>query len=130
MPITTKSSNHKYKALLKTLVSEQRELGKRMQRRFGGVSIQLEPDDEAAQAIGSITRDMEAATMERERETLTEIEAAISRIRKGEYGICESCQRAISDARLRALPWARLCIFCASLTASSPEEYLRVRRAS
>jgi DnaK suppressor protein len=39
---------------------------------------------------------------------LTEVEAALGRIRKGTYGICELTGRPIPAARLRALPWARL----------------------
>lgn len=39
---------------------------------------------------------------------LAEVEAALDRLRHGTYGICELTGRAISGARLRALPWARL----------------------
>ncbi len=31
----------------------------------------------------------------------------------GNLGICESCGEQIADARLKALPWARLCVRCA-----------------
>jgi len=130
MPNITKSSNHKYSALKKRLLSEQRELGQRLQIRLGDVSVEQEPDDEAAQATSSITRDMTVATIERERATLAAIEAALKRIEKGRYGVCESCGTAISDARLKALPWARLCISCANRMTPSPSEYFRLREAS
>jgi RNA polymerase-binding protein DksA len=48
------------------------------------------------------------------RDHLSEIDAAISRIEKGTYGVCERCGQPISDARLRARPVARACITCAS----------------
>jgi RNA polymerase-binding transcription factor DksA len=32
----------------------------------------------------------------------------------GTYGECESCHRRIPEARLEAMPAARLCIECAS----------------
>ena len=32
----------------------------------------------------------------------------------GTYGECESCHRRITEARLEAMPAARLCIECAS----------------
>jgi DnaK suppressor protein len=32
----------------------------------------------------------------------------------GTYGLCESCGEPIAEARLEAMPAARLCITCAS----------------
>ena len=48
------------------------------------------------------------------RETLTDIDAALERFERGEYGICESCGGPIGEDRLEAMPAARLCITCAS----------------
>jgi RNA polymerase-binding protein DksA len=48
------------------------------------------------------------------RETLTDIDAALAKFDNGTYGICESCGKPISEARLEAMPAARLCITCAS----------------
>ena len=42
--------------------------------------------------------------------TLAEIDAALRRIDEGTYGTCEFCGEPIGAGRLRALPWARLCI--------------------
>ena len=124
------NSNSKYKAIEKKLLSEQQELGKRIQSHLADVFVEREPDDEVALATYGVNRDMSAATLERERATLAEIEAALERIAKGHYGLCESCETAISEARLRALPWARLCISCASTITASPANYLRLRTAS
>ena len=38
---------------------------------------------------------------------LAEVEAALERIRKGTYGICEATGSHISPERLRAVPWCR-----------------------
>jgi RNA polymerase-binding protein DksA len=121
---------HKFKALEKKLLSEREELARRIQTHLAEVYVEHEPDDEVAQATYSINRDMSAATIERERKTLAEIDTALKRIASGEYGICASCEEPISEARLRALPWARLCITCASRTSASPANYLRLRTAS
>ena len=62
---------------------------------------------------------IDRASEESERETLraeirvedaelSEIEAALERIRQGTYGRCELTGRPISSARLRAIPWTRL----------------------
>ena len=48
------------------------------------------------------------------RETLTDIDAALAKFDDGNYGVCESCGGPISEARLEAMPAARLCITCAS----------------
>src|SRR5207302_3323720 len=48
------------------------------------------------------------------RENLQDIDAALGKMDQGTYGLCESCGRPISDARLEAMPAARLCIACAS----------------
>jgi RNA polymerase-binding transcription factor DksA len=42
--------------------------------------------------------------------TLDAIEAALARIDAGTYGTCEVCGRPIGVERLRAIPWASLCI--------------------
>ena len=47
-------------------------------------------------------------------ETLHEIEHALGKMEDGTYGRCESCGGEIGDARLEAMPAARLCIRCAS----------------
>jgi len=43
-----------------------------------------------------------------------EIEEALIRITKRTYGACERCHQPIMKARLRALPYARLCVACKS----------------
>jgi len=47
-------------------------------------------------------------------ETLQEIEDALRKLNDGTYGSCESCGSPIAEARLEAMPAARLCITCAS----------------
>ena len=49
-----------------------------------------------------------------EKVVLGEIEAAIGRIEDGSYGQCETCGVKIPKARLEALPYAALCVQCAS----------------
>jgi DnaK suppressor protein len=49
-----------------------------------------------------------------EKEVLEQIEAALQRISDGSYGRCEDCGRAIAKARLDAIPYAALCVTCAS----------------
>jgi DnaK suppressor protein len=48
------------------------------------------------------------------RDTLQEIDAALEKLDRGTYGRCELCGNPVGDARLEAMPAARLCISCAS----------------
>jgi len=61
-----------------------------------------------------------------ERKLLLEIQDAVGRIDDGTYGICEGDGSPIPKARLRAIPWARYCVDCASLS----EKGLLVREYS
>ena len=47
-------------------------------------------------------------------DTLEHIEVALQKFDDGTYGRCEGCGGAIAEARLEAMPAARLCITCAS----------------
>jgi DnaK suppressor protein len=49
-----------------------------------------------------------------------EIDAALQRILKARYGICETCGDAIALARLRALPAARYCTDCEARNEKQP----------
>jgi DnaK suppressor protein len=44
--------------------------------------------------------------------TVRGIETALQRLEAGEFGTCSGCRCRISDARLRALPFADLCHAC------------------
>ena len=50
----------------------------------------------------------------RERQKLEQIESALSRMENGEYGFCEDCGENIPVGRLKAMPFATLCVKCKS----------------
>jgi len=52
--------------------------------------------------------------MENEGVTLDQIEASLERIEEGTYGHCEECGAKIPKTRLNAIPYATLCVRCAS----------------
>lgn len=51
---------------------------------------------------------------DRDREKLSEIEDALDRIKDNTYGDCEECGEPITENRLRALPFTRVCVECQS----------------
>ena len=112
MPTMTRTLRGKFSVLKKELASQRNELRMRIDRHRMEVVMDHELDDEAATAVENASKDMLAATLERERRTLNEIELALIRMKKGEYGTCDSCGAAIPRARLDALPWAGLCVHC------------------
>lgn len=61
-------------------------------------------------ATATYDRGLDQGLEEGAQQTLQEIDAALRRIDEGTYGICAVCGKPIGAERLRALPWARLCI--------------------
>lgn len=49
-----------------------------------------------------------------EHDEIVAIDDAIQRLELGTYGACEECFKAIEKARLKALPFVRLCVKCQS----------------
>ncbi len=45
---------------------------------------------------------------------LYDVERALTRIQEGTYGRCRRCGQPIDPARLKAIPYARYCLTCAS----------------
>lgn len=50
----------------------------------------------------------------REKLKLKQIEQALLKMENGEYGICESCDEDIPVGRLKAMPFASMCVKCKS----------------
>ena len=65
---------------------------------------------------------------ERGRAEIDAIDGAITRIDRGEYGICETCEEPIDVARLEVLPTARWCTTCAE--ANERRAHLRANLAA
>jgi DnaK suppressor protein len=57
-------------------------------------------------------RDFALSVLAKEQDALYEIEQALRRIQAGSYGICEISTRKIPQARLEAIPFARLTVEC------------------
>ncbi len=57
-------------------------------------------------------RDFALSVLAKEQDALYEIEQALRRIQAGSYGICEMSSRKIPQARLEAIPFARLTVEC------------------
>ncbi|MGC6426694.1 MAG: TraR/DksA family transcriptional regulator [Akkermansiaceae bacterium] len=60
----------------------------------------------------SYDRDFALNMLSKEADALNEIEEALQRLEMGTYGICEKSKKKIPQARLEALPFARLSVEC------------------
>lgn len=74
---------------------------------LGGIGTDNHPGDIAT---ATFDRGLDQGLEEGAQQTLADIDAALSRIDDGTYGTCSLCGNPIGAERLRALPWARLCI--------------------
>ncbi|HMC52912.1 MAG TPA: TraR/DksA C4-type zinc finger protein, partial [Acidimicrobiales bacterium] len=72
-------------------------------------------DDESGEG-GTITvdRERDLALSAQARAAVEEIDRAMAKLANRTYGLCERCGQAIPRPRLRALPYARLCVACKS----------------
>ncbi|HEY0792422.1 MAG TPA: TraR/DksA C4-type zinc finger protein [Chthoniobacterales bacterium] len=57
-------------------------------------------------------RDFALSLLSQEQDALYEIEEALKRIDAGTYGVCEMSGKAILEARLEAIPFARFTVEC------------------
>jgi DnaK suppressor protein len=63
-------------------------------------------------ATADLLVDLNLAEINRDVEELRAVHAAIARLERGEYGVCQSCGTEIPAARLEAVPHAALCVDC------------------
>ncbi|HLA76093.1 MAG TPA: TraR/DksA family transcriptional regulator [Vicinamibacteria bacterium] len=71
-----------------------------------------EVKDAEEQSVHDFVQAVEVALMEMKSATLAKIDEAVRRLEDGSYGVCTECGTEISEARLKALPFAALCRPC------------------
>ncbi|MFA5145520.1 MAG: TraR/DksA family transcriptional regulator [Candidatus Omnitrophota bacterium] len=63
-------------------------------------------------ATDSYDREFSLGLASNERQMLYEIDDSLKKIEDGVFGICEGCKSLIARTRLKAVPYARLCVKC------------------
>jgi DnaK suppressor protein len=72
-------------------------------------------DEESGQGdTMNVERERDLALSAQAMAAVDEIDRALEKLDLGTYGICERCGQAIPKERLRAIPWAALCVQCKS----------------
>jgi DnaK suppressor protein len=64
------------------------------------------------QATEAAQADLQVHLHQTDSRLLRAIEEALARIERGTFGVCGTCHRPISTARLDAVPWTHLCRDC------------------
>lgn len=70
------------------------------------------PKDEGDYAAKEVRQYIDCSMHSKDRKRLLEIERALLKVEKGDYGVCENCGDKISIDRLKARPFSSLCIDC------------------
>lgn len=78
----------------------------------GRESGEPETKDLADKADGSYTKESLFQQSDYDRAILGLVQAALRRMKDGEFGTCVECGRSVEKKRLDAVPWARHCISC------------------
>jgi RNA polymerase-binding protein DksA len=97
------------------LVSQKREILEALaatNEEFRAIVAEMDPKDVADVASDDIDRKMIEALGSQDIKRLKAIDAALTRISQGRYGLCMSCGKKIPQERLSAIPYAVLCIDC------------------
>ena len=68
--------------------------------------------DSADEAASNSINKLNSSLQERQVGEIRMVNEALSRIDRGEYGICIGCDKPISDKRLEYYPYAARCIAC------------------
>ena len=94
----------------KTLLASLADQGEDMRNLIKTV----ESGDEADVAADAIDRTLLTALGSQDAKRLQQIDNCLDRIYQNKYGRCIKCGKEIPKGRLEAVPWALMCVPCAS----------------
>lgn len=99
------------KQIIEGLNHIERDNLKRSQRDAAGdlSGYSFHPAD---MATDNFDRELNLDLASTEQSLLNRIDGALQKFKDETYGICESCGKSISLKRLKAVPYAELCIKC------------------
>ena len=100
--------------LLKQRLEEQRArlLDEIEQFRITGRDNLGYGNHQADDATAAFEQAKELSLLQNSERVLIQVDAALARFEEGAYGVCERCGQQIDPARLKALPYATLCMNC------------------
>lgn len=106
-------NENEYEAVRHSLIDMLEELDDKLAKITQDVKEPLDRDfeEQATQAENDEVLDSLGNAARTE---IALVKQAISRIDKGQYGLCQVCGEPISKERLKVIPYSTMCIKCAS----------------
>ena len=110
----------RHEALHKMLMGKRHEI---MREIEGSLGQSLTEDqqrrlesarDVGDQALMDLERELGISLLEMRNRRRQSIDEALTRLNEGTYGICAECGIEVSEKRLQAVPFAKLCVECQS----------------
>ena len=95
-----------------------RKAGQAIGELVGERNVMSDAGDIASEEVD---RDLALRMHDHDRIVIKEIEAALQRVQRGEYGECLACGDEITERRLMARPMATHCIDCMTEIESNPD---------
>lgn len=114
------STGHRKGQLKQNLLAKRDALTQAMKQQLGqSLTDEQQRRLEAAmdsgdQALVDLEREMGISLQEMRNRERQLVEEALVSLEEGTYGVCAECEEEISEKRLEALPFARLCVACQS----------------
>ena len=93
-----------------TIAHLHEENPRNMEDELGELAGRGSDNHLADMATVTFDRELDEGLEEGAQQRLAQIDRALARLDAGTYGSCERCGRPIAEERLRARPWATLCI--------------------
>ena len=103
----TRTKMNRFQTILTAKVAEL----ERLVRQRDGITVERSADPlEEIQAASQCA--LAVCNLDRDFNQLRNARAALRRIEKDSFGICQGCGENIHPKRLAAVPWAQFCIRC------------------
>ena len=119
-PKEREEREHRREVLQRMLLGKRQEI---MREIEGNLGQSLTEDQqrrlESARDVGDhalmyLDRELGISLMEMRNRKRQAIDEALTRLNEGTYGICAECGVEVSEKRLEAVPFAKLCVQCQS----------------
>jgi RNA polymerase-binding transcription factor DksA len=101
------------KRILKELNFEEEMISRQQREASGDVSTYTY--HMADQGTDAENREVAAFLATKEGAILADVDDALRKIYRKTYGTCEVCEKRISEKRLKAVPYAKLCKECQTM---------------
>lgn len=101
--------NQHKKALLDKKADLERSIGRGI---LTGASSTDGHGDFADRSAAANEEEISIQLKQTDAKLLRAIEDALQRVEAGTYGVCTDCEEEISQPRLKAVPWTKVCIGC------------------